>query len=40
MRTLYEVKFAPSQVWSQYGGSAKDTIIADIYDHWLEKADG
>ena len=40
LRTLYEVKFAAADLWENYDGSAKDTILADIYDHWLEKADG
>lgn len=40
LRTLYEVKFAAGDVWGRYDGPAKDSIVADIYDHWLEKADG
>ncbi len=39
-RTLYEVKFSAAEVWASYDGPAQDSIVADIYDHWLEKADG
>lgn len=40
IRTLYEIKFAAGEVWGSYDGPAQDSIVADIYDHWLEKADG
>ena len=39
-RILYEVKFAPADVWQGYKGAAKDSIVADIYDHWLEPQNG
>lgn len=39
-RTLYEIKFTAADVWGGYDGPARDSIVADIYDHWLEKADG
>jgi hypothetical protein len=39
-RVLYEVRFSPSEVWEGYKGSPKDSIIADIYDHWLEPQNG
>lgn len=39
-RTLYEIKFTAAEVWGRYNGPAQDSIVADIYDHWLEKADG
>ncbi|MCA8928966.1 MAG: nitrile hydratase subunit beta [Alphaproteobacteria bacterium] len=37
---LYEVRFASAEVWGDYAGSPKDSILADIYDHWLEPAHG
>lgn len=40
LRTLYEVKFKAADLWAGYDGPANDSIVADIYDHWLEKADG
>lgn len=39
-RVLYEVQFASSDVWQGYAGSPNDTIIADIYDHWLDPDHG
>jgi hypothetical protein len=33
---LYEVTFAFGDVWGQAG--ARDTVTADLYEHWLEPA--
>jgi nitrile hydratase len=33
---LYRVRFAQSQVWPDYRGSASDTVDIEIYQHWLE----
>ena len=33
---LYRVSFKQSEVWDGYGGSASDTLVVDIYEHWLE----
>jgi nitrile hydratase len=33
---LYEVTFAFGDVWGQSG--ARDTVTADLYEHWLEPA--
>lgn len=33
---LYRVRFAQSQVWPDYTGSAQDTVDIEIYQHWLE----
>jgi len=35
-RPLYRVRFAQSRVWSDYSGSAGDTIDVELYEHWLE----
>ena len=36
-RALYQVRFAPHDVWS--GRPCKrDTIVADIFEYWLEPA--
>ena len=32
---LYRVRFLQSGVWEDYDGSSRDTVIADIYEHWL-----
>ena len=33
---LYEVKFSLADVWGDDGG--RDTITADLFEHWLEPA--
>lgn len=33
---LYRVSFQQSDVWQGYAGPARDTIVIDIYEHWLE----
>ena len=33
---LYRVRFAQSQVWSNYNGRPGDTIDIEIFEHWLE----
>ena len=40
LRRLFEVRFAPADVWGSYDGPATDSIFADIYDHWLEPTHG
>lgn len=36
MRWLYRVQFRQSDLWSDYSGAATDTVVADLYEHWLE----
>jgi nitrile hydratase len=36
---LYIVRFRQSEVWPGYAGAGRDTVAADIYEHWLEPAD-
>jgi nitrile hydratase len=33
---LYRVSFKQSDVWDGYDGPAADSIVIDIYEHWLE----
>jgi nitrile hydratase len=33
---LYLVRFSQTEVWDNYDGSPKDSVLADIYQHWLE----
>jgi nitrile hydratase subunit beta len=40
MRILYRVKFKQVDVWPNYAGSKNDTVVADIYDHWIEAIAG
>lgn len=35
---LYRVKFNQKDVWAEYDGPESDTIVVDIYEHWLENA--
>lgn len=37
-KPLYLVCFAQTQVWDQYQDSPQDTLLMDIYEHWLEPA--
>jgi Nitrile hydratase beta subunit, C-terminal len=33
---LYRVRFAQSALWPDYAGAACDTLVVDVYEHWLE----
>ncbi len=33
---LYTVMFAQTDLWQNYKGSTTDTLLIDIYEHWLE----
>ena len=33
---LYMVRFAYAEVWPGRSGGERDSIVADIYQHWLE----
>jgi nitrile hydratase len=35
---LYRVRFAQARLWPDYAGTAGDTLVADLYEHWLEPA--
>jgi nitrile hydratase len=37
-KTLYLVAFVYAEGWGRAGG-AKDKVLVDLYDHWLEPAD-
>ena len=38
-RYLYRVSFDQKHVWSDYDGVSGDEVFADIFEHWLTKAD-
>jgi hypothetical protein len=38
-RALYRVRFAPADLWPDHPGSARDSAVADIFEHWLEPAE-
>ena len=33
---LYRVRFAQPELWPDYAGEPADTLIADLFEHWLE----
>ena len=35
---LYLVRFDERDLWQQYRGSPRDTLLVDVYEHWLEPA--
>lgn len=37
---LYRVRFRQQDLWADYGGPSADTAIIDIYENWLEPAEG
>lgn len=38
-RPLYRVRFRQTDLWPEYAGTADDTTVVDIYEHWLEPAE-
>lgn len=36
--TLYRVRFAQRDLWSDYDGPAADTVEIELFEHWLETA--
>lgn len=39
-RPLYRVRFRQSDLWPVYRGADADSLVVDIFAHWLEPADG
>jgi nitrile hydratase subunit beta len=37
-QTLYLIRLGQRQVWETYPASPQDTLLIDIYEHWLEPA--
>ena len=35
---LYHVRFQQRELWPDYAGAAGDSIVVDIFEHWLEPA--
>jgi nitrile hydratase len=38
-RMLYRVLLRQAEVWPDYAGPATDTLVVDIYEHWLRGRD-
>jgi nitrile hydratase subunit beta len=39
-KPLYQVKFAQRSLFQSAKGAAADTLVADLYEHWLEPVHG
>jgi nitrile hydratase len=37
MKALFEVRFRQKDLWPDYSGADTDTLLVDIYEHWLVK---
>lgn len=37
---LYRVRFRQKDLWTNYDGPPGDTAMVDIYENWLEPAEG
>lgn len=35
---LYLVRFDQTRLWKNYSGRPQDTLLMDIYEHWLDPA--
>ena len=33
---LYRVSIEQTNLWADYSGTAKDKLLVDIFEHWLE----
>ena len=36
LEALYRVRFRQRDLWPAYAGSVDDTVVVDLYEHWLE----
>ena len=39
-QTLYRIRFKQTDTWPDYGEDPRDTVDIEIYEHWLEPANG
>lgn len=39
-RVLYKVRFRQADIWCGYRGRPQDQLEADLYEHWLTRAEG
>jgi nitrile hydratase subunit beta len=37
VQRLYLVAFEPTQLWPAYRGGSRDRVLADVFEHWLER---
>jgi len=38
--TLYRVRFSQHDLWPDYRGAPDDSVEVEIFEHWLEPAEG
>jgi nitrile hydratase len=36
---VYQVRFVQRELWPGYRGAPTDTLVADVFEHWLERAE-
>lgn len=36
---LYLVGFDQGELWPRYQGAARDRLLVDVFEHWLEEAE-
>ena len=34
-KTLYRIRFQQRDLWPDYAGPKSDSLVVDIYEHWL-----
>ena len=37
-QSLYLVRFDQAHIWDRYNAAARDQLLIDIYEHWIELA--
>ena len=37
---VYRVRFAQAELWPDYGGPSRDSVVVDLFEPWLEPDDG
>ena len=35
---LYRIRLRQTDLWADYAGNPADTLLVDVYQHWLEPA--
>lgn len=38
-KVLYRVRFAQIDLWPDYEGAPTDSLVVDVYEHWLSPAE-
>lgn len=35
----YRVEFLQREIWANYGGRPEDTLVIEVYEHWMKPAE-